>query len=165
MKKILRILLISILILFVLMQFYPRKNDNLSPEPSPSDISFAHAMPTPIKSILKTSCYDCHSNRTVYPWYANIQPFSLWLSNHVDDGKKDLNFSEFKAYPLRRQYRKLEEINELVKEGEMPLPSYTWIHRDAILSAEQKAQLASWVVALRDSMKAVYPTDSLVRKR
>ncbi|HNH22632.1 MAG TPA: heme-binding domain-containing protein, partial [Ferruginibacter sp.] len=112
-----------------------------------------------------TSCNDCHSNNTVYPWYAEVQPVAWWLNEHIEDGKKDLNFSEFASYRPRRQYKKLEEINELVKENEMPLNSYLWIHKDAKLSDQQKLTLANWVEATRDTLEARYPIDSLVRKK
>jgi hypothetical protein len=101
----------------------------------------------------------------VYPWYAQIQPAAWWLADHIKEGKKELNFSEFAGYRIRRQYKKLEEINELVKEGEMPLDSYLWIHNDAKLDEKQKLTLANWVTAIRDTMKATYPADSLVRKK
>jgi hypothetical protein len=86
-----------------------------------------------------------------------------WLKNHIDEGKRELDFSEFAAYRIGRQYKKLEEINKEVKEGEMPLESYTLIHGDAKLSQEQKLSLANWVTSLRDSIKAQYPEDSLKR--
>jgi len=154
-----------LLILFILFQFYPKSNNNLSPGIHLNDISLAHQVPAPVHQILKTSCYDCHSNNSVYPWYANIQPVSLWLADHIKEGKKELNFSEFGTYSVRRQYRKLEEINNQVKEDEMPLTSYTLLHRDAKLSPEQKLVIANWVASLRDSFTAHYPPDSLRRKK
>jgi hypothetical protein len=72
-----------------------------------------------------------------------------------------LNFSEFASYRIGRQYKKLEEINEQVKEGEMPLSSYTLIHTDAKLNDQQKLSLATWVESVRDSIEAKYPADSL----
>ena len=83
----------------------------------------------------------------------------------MDEGKDELNFSEFGNYNLRRQYRKLEEIGKQVRDGEMPLWEYTLLHRDALLSPEQQTALIGWAAALQDSLKAHYPIDSLVRKR
>ena len=125
----------------------------------------AHQVPAQVRQILKTSCYDCHSNNTVYPWYAAIQPVSLLLADHIKDGKAELNFSEFGTYSLRRQYRKLEEIGEQVKEGEMPLTSYSIIHTNAKLSLDQQLVLSNWTVALRDSFRTGFPADSLERKK
>lgn len=152
-----------ILALIVIQFFRPAKNK--SEGISKNDISTLYPVPNDVQDILKTSCNDCHSNNTVYPWYAEVQPVAWWLNEHIEDGKKDLNFSEFASYRPRRQYRKLEEINELVKENEMPLNSYLWIHKDAKLSDQQKLTLANWVEATRDSLEARYPIDSLVRKK
>ena len=122
-------------------------------------------VPAGVESILKVACNDCHSNYTVYPWYAHIQPLGLWLRDHVEEGKRELNFSTFANKRAAVQNHKLEEIIEMVKEGEMPLASYTWIHRDAILSQEQKNVLTGWAQSLMDTLKTRYPADSLVLRR
>ena len=163
-KKIFKGLFYLLLLGFVIIQFF-RPAKNKSEGTSKNDISTLYTVPLDVQNILKTSCNDCHSNNTVYPWYAEVQPVAWWLNDHVQDGKKDLNFSEFASYRPRRQYRKLEEINELIKENEMPLNSYLWIHKDAKLSDQQKLTLANWVNAVRDTMKAHYPIDSLERKK
>lgn len=163
-KKIFKGLFYLLLLAFVIIQFF-RPAKNKSEGTSKNDISTLYAVPQDVQDILKTSCNDCHSNNTVYPWYAEIQPVAWWLNSHIEDGKKDLNFSEFATYRIRRQYKKLEEINELVKENEMPLDSYLWIHKDAKLSDQQKLTIANWAEAVRDSIRAKYPPDSLVRKK
>lgn len=162
-KKILKRTFQILLLAFIVIQFFrPEKNKAVGI--SDNDISKVYPIPADVQSILKTSCYDCHSNNTVYPWYAEIQPVAWWLDDHIQHAKKDLNFSEFATYSIRRQYKKLEETNDLVKKGEMPLDSYLWIHKDAKLSDQQKLSIANWVTALRDTIKANYPADSLVRK-
>ncbi|MBL0054706.1 MAG: heme-binding domain-containing protein [Chitinophagaceae bacterium] len=163
-KKILKRTLLVLLLAFIVIQFF-RPAKNKAEGISNNDITKLYPVPQDVQDILKTSCYDCHSNNTVYPWYAEVQPVTWWLDKHIQDGKKDLNFSEFAGYRLRRQYKKLEEINELVKKNEMPLDSYLWIHKNAKLSDAQKLTLANWVTAVRDTMKATYPMDSLVRKK
>lgn len=163
MTRILKRVLIVLLIIFIVIQFF-RPQKNRSESISANDISTKYAVPDSIRHILKVACNDCHTNNTRYPWYAEIQPLAWWLNNHVVDGKKDLNFSEFTKYRIRKQYRKLEEINDLVKENEMPLASYTWIHRDAVLSSQQKLAIAAWSSSIRDSIKANYPPDSLLKK-
>jgi hypothetical protein len=164
MRRMLKNILLALGVLLLLLQFYPSAKKNNNPS-SLNDITHVHTLPDSVQQILKTSCYDCHSNNTVYPWYSYIQPVSWWLNDHIIEGKKELNFSEFANYNLARQYRKLEEISKEVKDDEMPLSSYTIIHRNAKLSAEQKLMLSNWAVNLRDSMKANYPADSLVRKK
>jgi Haem-binding domain len=161
-KKILKRLFYFLLIAFIIIQFFrPQKNTATGDMAYAKDISTIHHVPDTIKGILQKACNDCHSNNTAYPWYNNIQPVAWWLKNHIDDGKKHLNFSEFARYSLRRQYKKLEEVNNEVKDGGMPLSSYTLIHKNAILTDAEKQALASWTNTIRDSMKAVYPEDSL----
>lgn len=164
MKRVFKRILILLLIIFVLIQFI-RPEKNKSEGISPNDISTLYPVPDSIQSILKVACNDCHSNNTKYPWYAEIQPVTWWLNNHIVDGKKDLNFSEFAKYRIRKQYVKFEQIIELVKENAMPLASYTWIHKDAILSDRQKEAIIIWSESIRDSIKANYPPDSLTRKK
>ena len=163
-KKILKRTFLFLLLAFIVIQFF-RPAKNKAAGISANDISTVYNLPGDVNTILKTSCYDCHSNNTVYPWYAEIQPVAWWLYDHIKDAKKDLNFSEFASYSIRRKYRKLEEINELVKKDEMPLDSYLWIHKYAKLNEQQKLTLANWVVAVRDTIKANYPADSLVKKK
>lgn len=127
----------------VIIQFI-RPKQNVSAGPYPNDITTKFALSDDVASALKTACYDCHSNNTVYPWYANIQPVAWWLQKHVNDGKKEVNFSEFATYTAKRQRKKFEEIKEQIEEGEMPLKSYTIIHKNAILTAEQKAAISKW---------------------
>jgi hypothetical protein len=163
-KKILKRTFQILLLAFIIIQFI-RPAKNKSEGVSNNDISKVYSVPEDVQTILKTSCYDCHSNNTVYPWYANIQPAAWWLNDHIQEGKRELNFSEFASYRIGRQYRKLDEINEQVKEGEMPLDSYLWIHTNAKLDDKQKLTLAKWVTSVRDTIKANYPADSLVRKK
>lgn len=163
-KKIMKWTGLVLLGALVIIQFF-RPTKNKSEGISSNDITKLYAVPPDVQNILKTSCYDCHSNNTVYPWYAEVQPVAWWLNNHIEDGKRDLNFSEFASYRIRRQYKKLEEINELVKKDEMPLDSYLWIHKNAKLDEAKKLALANWVTAVRDTIKANYPADSLTRKK
>jgi hypothetical protein len=159
-KKILKLSLYSIIALIVLIQFIrPEKNNSGFSEYS---ISKDYPVNSEIASILKTACNDCHSNTTEYPWYSNIQPVAWWLNDHVEDGKKHLNFDDFLNYPAYRQFHKLEEIDEMITEDEMPLSSYTIIHRDANLDESQKKQLIQWTKALRDSMRYRYSPEELI---
>jgi hypothetical protein len=151
---------------FIIIQFFrPEKNIQATDGPSANDISTVYPVPKEVAAILQTSCYDCHSNNTHYPWYANLQPVAWWLEDHIKEGKKEINFSEFASYRIGRQYKKFEEINKQIEEGEMPLESYTLIHTETKLSAEQKAIIKNWVNSSRDSIKAHYPEDSLKRPK
>ncbi|MCB0699927.1 MAG: heme-binding domain-containing protein [Chitinophagales bacterium] len=141
-----------ILAIIVVIQFI-RPSKNVSEVPSENDIRVHYAVPSNVLAILKRSCYDCHSNNTNYPWYTNIQPVGWWLNNHIEEGKDELNFSEFATYSTKKAAHKLEEVAELVEENEMPLESYTLMHGDAVLSADEKEMLINWANDLRKSIK------------
>jgi signal recognition particle subunit SEC65 len=163
MKKYGKKILIGLLAILVIIQFFrPAKNDS---NDQANSIDTKYPVPENVATILKSACYDCHSNNTVYPWYANFQPVAWWLADHVNEGKRELNFSNFTSRKIAVQNHKLEEIIENVKEGEMPLNSYTWIHRDAALTQEQRVMITNWAQSLMDTLKANYPADSLILKR
>jgi len=164
MKRNIKRVLILLLVLLIVIQFI-RPAKNISAGPSPNDISTKYKMSEEVKNILKVSCYDCHSNNTTYPWYAKIQPVTWWLNDHITEGKRELNFSEFTTYSIRRQYSKLAETNEQLKKDEMPLKSYLLLHRNAKLDDQKKSAVVAWATSLRDSIKAKYPADSLKRNR
>ena len=145
-------ILIFLLIVFIVIQFFhPAKN--ISTAAMTNDIAMHFNVPSGVHDVLKKSCYDCHSNNTVYPWYNNIKPVAWWMANHVKDGKKELNFSEFSSYTAKRQYHKLNDVIEQIKKDEMPLDSYLWIHKDAILSKEQKKIIISWADSFARDIK------------
>jgi hypothetical protein len=147
----------------VIMQFIPAEKNNSNDVSK--DISKAFPVPAEVQTILKTSCADCHSNNTVYPWYNHIQPVAFWMAHHVDEAKHEVNFNEFAGYKPRRQYRKFTEIIEQIEKDEMPLSSYTIIHRETILSPAQKTLMINWAKAMQDTMAAHFPMDSLVIKK
>lgn len=159
-KKIMWVLLASLIII----QFiHPKKNKAEGPQPN--YIGAVYAIPGDVKPILEKACLDCHSNNTRYPWYATFQPIHWWMNKHVVNGKKEINYDEYTNRPLRYQYHKMEETIEMIKEGEMPLDSYTWTHKDAKLTEEEKAKITGWAQSVMDTMKARYPIDSLIRKK
>ncbi|MES2430642.1 MAG: heme-binding domain-containing protein [Bacteroidota bacterium] len=165
MKKIIKPLLLVLLAAFIIIQFFkPEKNIHPGTDAVKNNITSLYPAPEDVEHILQTSCYDCHSNNTKYPWYNNIQPVTWWLNHHVNDAKKDLNFDEFATYKLSRQYKKAEQIIDEVKEGKMPLSSYTFIHTEAKLNADQKTAIQNWAAAIMDTLEARYPADSLIKK-
>lgn len=113
-----------------------------------------HEVPADVHEILRRACYDCHSNRTAYPWYSEVQPVRWWLDSHINDGKRHLNLSEFARYDTERQMEKLDEIVDTVAVAKsMPLKSYTWVHRDAILTQAEITAVADWAEDLRDKIE------------
>ncbi len=110
-------------------------------------------VPATIKNRLQVSCYDCHSNNTNYPWYSKIQPAAWYLDDHIQEGKDELNFNEWATYSDRRKNSKLRSIISQIEEDKMPLDSYILIHRDAILSDEDKRMIIDYMTALKDSLE------------
>lgn len=146
--KIVKKILLALLVLLVIAQFFgPEKNEgdlaSLQPfldETKPSES---------VQAILKESCYDCHSDVTKYPWYNNITPVNYWLAEHVNDGKKHLNFSNWVGNSTKRKDHKMEECIEMVEEKEMPLESYTLVHQQAKLSDAQIKEVIDWAKQVR----------------
>ena len=158
-KKILIVLLVSL----VVIQFIrPTKNTSVD---KTKDITTLYKMPDSVQMVFNKACADCHSNKTNYPWYASVQPLGFWLDDHVKEGKRELNFNEFASYRIAKQNHKLEEVIEQVKEGEMPLKSYTLIHKEADLTEAERVVLTKWCQSIMDTLKANYPADSLKLKR
>lgn len=156
-------ILIAVVVLLLIAQVI-RPEKNLSAN-TKNDIGTLYPIPDSVQQIIDKACVDCHSNKTAYPWYAEIQPISYWISDHVKEGKKEFNFNEFASYRIAKQNHKLEEIIEQVNEGEMPLQSYTIIHQNARLTAAEKTILTDWCKSIMDTLKANYPADSLILKR
>ncbi len=143
----------GMVVVLIAIQFIrPAKNVS-SGAADPNDITAQHATSPEVKVILAKACYDCHSDNTRYPWYAEVQPVGWWLANHVKDGKRYLNFSQFGSYSSKRANKRMRDVVKLTKKHTMPMASYTLIHRDAKLTDEEIATLAAWA----DSVRATIP--------
>jgi hypothetical protein len=139
---------LALLLIFIAIQFY-RPEKNLA-QGDHTEIFLAETNPaSELRAVFEETCYDCHSNNTVYPWYNNIAPVSFWLANHVKDGKKHLNFSEWDGYSVKKKDHKLEEVIEMIEDGEMPLKEYTWTHENARLTKEQREAIIAWAKKTR----------------
>lgn len=149
---------------FVVLQFI-RPERNVTPALTGADVSEVLELPEDVASMLGQSCYDCHSNTTRYPWYAEIQPVGWWLASHIREARKELNFSEYGTYSPRRQIIKLRQIAEEVREEKMPLPSYLIAHSEARLSSGQRDRLVEWSEAMQETLKNRYPPDSLRQRQ
>lgn len=147
MKKTILILLLIV----VAIQFIPRglpqvKTDN------PGDLIKTAQVPGNIAKILKTSCYDCHSNETKYLWYSYIVPVNFLIKRDVEEGREHLNFSEWAGLKKSKKAKALDEISEEVDEDEMPMGIYTLIHLDAKLSEKDKKALIDWTENYAESL-------------
>ena len=146
--KILKKILIALLVILVVAQFFgPEKNEGTM---ASTDAFYAETNPpSEVKHILEVACIDCHSDVTTYPWYNSITPVNYWLASHVKDGKRHFNISNWEGTPTKRKDNKFEELIEMVEEKDMPLPSYTWTHTDARLSDAQIKAVVDWAKMVR----------------
>lgn len=106
-----------------------------------------------IANKIRTSCYDCHSNETKYPWYAKYQPTGWFLKNHIEEARKHLNFSTFATYEPNRQIHKLDEAAEMVEKHEMPMESYVLGHPEAALTDEDRQNLIKYFRSLAETSR------------
>lgn len=148
--KIVKKILIALLLVLVALQFYRPEKNNASYR----DVAAFVADTQPnqeITAILQNKCYDCHSNKTVYPWYAEVAPISIWLADHIEEGNEHFNVSQWDSYDDKKKDHKLDELIEEVEEGEMPLDSYTWLHGG--ITETEKEALMAWAAKAREKYK------------
>jgi len=149
--KIVKIIAMILLVAFVGIQFVPTARNQSNTVPS-TDFMLVNNVPETIQKKLEVSCYDCHSNNTQYPWYNKIQPVAWFLEDHIKEGKAELNFNEWDSLSSRRKASKLRSIIKQIESGEMPLDSYTLIHKDAKVSEAEAEELISFITQLKDSL-------------
>ena len=144
MKKVIKVILLALVVVFVAAQFVRPTFTN-----PPVDPTHELRAPANVQAILDRSCIDCHSNRTRYPWYSQISPVSWWLQDHIKEGRGEMNVSEFGTYSPKKAAHKMEEVCEMVEKGEMPLREYVWGHPSAKLSDADRQTLCEWSAAER----------------
>lgn len=156
MKKFLKITLIVIVVFLVVAQFI--RPSHVNPPIDPAKTLVANApVPANVEAIFERSCYDCHSNKTVYPWYNNAAPVSWLLARDVSQGRRELNFSEWGDYTQKRKLRKLKGICDEIKEDDMPLWFYRPLHPAAKLSGADKTAICTWTAAETSRLTASAP--------
>lgn len=128
---------LAIVVLLLAMQLFPVERTN-------PPVGLEVEAPTEIRSILRKACYDCHSHETHWPWYSYVAPVSWWIVDHVDDGRGDLNFSDWPAFDFEAQKLSFHDIEEQITTGEMPLTSYKLLHPPARLDASERRLLVDW---------------------
>ena len=139
-----RNLLIAFLTVFALIQFKVIDKSPIEINPE-SDFLMIEQAPKEVVELIKTSCYDCHSNLTTYPWYSNIAPVSWWLKGHIDNGRDKLNFSEWDSYSLEESDTLKVKSANMIEKKWMPILTYKIIHKESRLSDEQRALLIGWL--------------------
>jgi hypothetical protein len=147
MKKFLKYFLIFIIIALIGSQFV-RPDRFTTAEVTSDDITKKLQVPQNVQDIFKRSCFDCHSNHTVWPWYTNVSPVSWLVADDVTKGRKKMNMSEWGKMSQSKQEKKLQDICDQITDGTMPLDKYLLIHKDAVLSQQEKDAICKWVTSL-----------------
>lgn len=137
--------------LFLLIQIYPMEQPEVT-DINPDDLLKNIDAPENVASILRSACYDCHSNESTYPWYANIAPVKWWIYDHINEGREDLNFSVWNILSKEDQAEALDDIATAVMEGEMPLKSYPITHPKAKLSEAERQAISDWTEILAEKL-------------
>lgn len=159
MLRISKIVLLLAALGFIALQF--KRPDHTNPPENAADTMEARMnVPPEVKAVLDRSCADCHSHRTVWPFYSHIAPIGWNISDHVMEGRQKLNFSAWGTYEPRRQRRKLHDICEEVQAASMPLPQYLYLHRDAKMSPQDIQTLCNWTKAEEAKLNATQPQAS-----
>lgn len=141
-------IMIYLLFAFLILQVIPVDRQLPSSNPK-NDFLAVNQTPETEMQLIKTACYNCHSNNSQYPWYAKVAPFSMWIQGHINNGREELNFSLWDSYTAKKKDHKLEECAEMLQEKKMPLKSYTFIHREAKLNQGERDQLIQYFNRLR----------------
>ena len=131
-------ILIAVVVILIGIQFIPVDRTN---PPVTEEIK----APENVLNILQTSCYDCHSNKTDWPWYSYVAPVSFFITSDVSEGRHHLNFTEWNKYDEKRKEKKLDHVADMVEEGDMPLASYKLMHPSAKLDKEKVNVIKEWV--------------------
>ncbi len=138
-------------ILFIAIQFI-KPVPNTSEKEYATDFKKVLSVSDSVQGILKKACFDCHSNNTVYPWYAYVQPVGWFLARDIRKGKEELNFSEFGSYSSNKQQSKLSDVEDMVDGNIMPLSAYKLMHKAARLSESEKTLLENWAEKSSESI-------------
>lgn len=146
MKKALKIIAIVLFAAFVGIQFVRPARINLPIAPEQT-LEATTQVPPEVEQAFVRSCNDCHTNNTDWRWYSEIEPMSWGMTNHVNNGRQHLNFSEWTAYETARKRRKLDQVCEQVQSREMPLNQYVWVHWSAKLSDAEIKAICDWTTA------------------
>ncbi len=158
-KKILKIAVIAAIVGFAAIQFWRPDRTNASIDPK-NTLEAHLEVPQNVSAILERSCNDCHSDKTVWPWYSNVAPMSWGVADHVHEGRKELNFSVWGTYKDRRKNHKLKEVCEQVEKREMPHNQYLWLHSEATLTDSDVKTLCDWSKELMKQFAAADPKNS-----
>lgn len=143
---------LAVIVVFVAAQFVPLNRQNPPVTPSKT-IEAVEPMPASVRAIFQTSCNDCHSNETRWPWYSRIAPLSWMIVHDVHEGRRHVNFSEWGVYSAKKKEDKLELICEQVTNGDMPDGVYAFFHRQVRVGEQGRQEVCDWVDSARSTLE------------
>lgn len=114
------------------------------PRPTNPPVRVEISAPDSVRTLLHRACYNCHSNETQWPWYSRVAPVSWFVVGHVNEGRGDLNFTEWPVLDIEEQNEAYGDIRRQIEKHKMPLRSYTWMHPEARLTDEERATIIAW---------------------
>ncbi len=141
---------LMLIVVFCLIQAI-RIDKTITPIDTSKDLISITAPDVETTDILKKACYDCHSNQPTFPWYTNVAPVSWWIKHHIDEGRHHLNFSEWSTFSAKKKNHKIEECVEMLESNEMPMNSYTCMHKEAKLTNDQRLALVNYFKGLKET--------------
>ena len=147
--KVWKYLLGGTALLLLVIQLVPNELPEVI-EDNPNDLIGSGVVSDEVASMLKKSCYDCHSNTTRYPWYSYVAPVSWLVAKDIREGREEVNFSDWTTYEMTDQLMILDDIYSEVEEEHMPLPIYTIMHSEAKLDAAQRQKIMEWAETTMD---------------
>ena len=151
MKKKIKWILAGLAVVFILLQLTNPARTN---PPVVTDFMAVSKPPPQVAAMLRAACYDCHSRETTWPWYSRIAPVSWLVASDVNEGRTNLDLSDWPASNPERAVRRLENMSEKIGYQEMPPKKYTLIHAEARLTDSQQKELADWLDAAAARLKA-----------
>jgi len=139
---------VAVAALLVIAQLFRPSRINPPVDPALHLRAGGHVTPAAL-AVLERGCRDCHSSETTWPWYSNVAPMSWMVADHVREGRREFNYSNWGTMPPGKASHVLEKMCEEVKEGGMPMPSYLWLHPNARITPDDVATLCAWTEAER----------------
>jgi hypothetical protein len=110
-----------------------------------------------LEAVMRRSCFDCHSNETVWPWYSRVAPVSWLLAHDVYEGREHVNYSTWNRLSAEEQAKAIEESWEHVEEGDMAPWYYEMMHERARLSDADLALFRGWAETARAAAARTHP--------
>jgi len=147
---------IALLVCLAVAQFVRPSRTNPPVNPA-LEINAVQSVPSELQSLFARSCHDCHSSRTVWPWYSHVAPVSWILAYDVNEGRREMNLSRWGTYDEGKRSKLLGETCKEVSDGEMPGVFYILMHPAARLTKADVQTICRWTQSSEQGLPAEKP--------